>query len=380
MNTLTLGDCESQIQTDPFPHFVTFLPEVRASKSLFEKSLYIDGLWKLHEESFYSQWENSKPVASVDSLHVFCSEAWISEVRQYVEQALQCELCDEYKINLLRLEAGQSINIHNDSPLLGYETHRVLVYLTDLEDDFQGGELVLFRSRDSSSIATAYRPRAGLIFGFEASNTSFHGVMPVTKGSRLALQYYFWHRGNDPQVENILRSFLVKGIEMWEQLDVATFFYRRLCSQKTLQLAHGNNSLIEHLRETAALLHAFGSDESVCLAGLVHSVEGTKNFSANGSLDAILVGYAHSDEVVKMVRLFSNLKDDRDLLNVILTDQIYGDRLLQIWWANVLSSKCHIAFSKQRYREELRVYRNTRSSLVALNNLLDSIYFAKEAL
>lgn len=374
MKPLHLEEKNLVVERKPFPHFVGFVPAVGDLKPEWEEAVNNEALWKLHEASFYTQRENALPVEEVPALSAFFSEDWLSRLRVLVENSLNCKLSEKIKINLLRLDGGNSINVHNDSPKCGYETHRVLIYLSNYRDEFKGGELVLFSSRDPQSIEAAYRPRAGMIFGFEASNNSFHAVMPVNVGSRLAVQYYFWHEGNDADIATLLQEVLSTSLKDWNTCESARQVYESLLTDEQLDLPHGDTRLIDHLVETSALLYGFGAQEDVYLAGLVHSVSGTKNFKAHGSLTRAVGHHNQYNQIKRLVELFRDIKDSRDLVQLVLNNSQLGEKVLEIWWANVLSSKIHITFSKQRYREEQEVFNNINCTLPKLRNFLEEIY------
>jgi hypothetical protein len=362
------------VSYDPFPHFVGFVTDLSLQKERLNKFFEDEFHWNLRVRSFYSQWENAIPIEKCELLSPFWSKEWLECIRDTVESRLKCNLAPPVKINLIRLTEGQSINIHNDSPKLGFETHRVLVYLADAGPDFSGGELVLFRENHPSCAAAAFHPKAGVVIGFEASNSSYHCVMPITSGNRYAIQYYFWASGNQPEIAEKLISTIQNALSSWNNYEPAKPIVKNLESQMNLDLAHGNSNLLNHLAETSALLFFHGADEPICIAGLVHSVGGTKNFAANGDLTQALSHRSDASEIISLVKCYADITDSEDLIRLMEEDPNKGERVLQIWWANVLSSKAHITFSKKRHDEERRVFLRTQVKLDSMRALLAEIY------
>ena len=46
---------------------------------------------------------------------------------------------------------------------------------------------------------------------------------------------------------------------------------------------HSGGALLEHLRETHDLLHAWGNDQAVCIGGLFHSIYGTQSYQTQSA-------------------------------------------------------------------------------------------------
>ncbi len=358
----------------PFPHFVGMVPDLLENLNTLQQIQSEKQFWKLHEASFYSQWENSTAVESIPGLQQFCTPETLNFLMMLVERSFDCKLSNIFRVNLLRLEPGQRISVHNDSPQLGYETHRVLIYLSSSIGNFTGGELVLFSDQHGSTAQCAYKPQCGMIFGFEASNTSYHGVMPVLDGCRMAIQYYFWHQGNEPHITQRLNDISKKSIELFPFDNDSKKIQAALRMDNRLAVRHGRGTLVDHLIETSAILNYFGAPKETCLAGLVHSVEGTGNIVVHGSLHDILGGVVSAPEVISLVKNYQAISHGAELKRLLTDAPNIGIEVLRIWWANVISSKRNIAFSKNRHQEEIEVTRLGPTGLSDLDSFIMQIY------
>ena len=91
---------------------------------------------------------------------------------------------------LIRYMDGDGVGLHNDFDEADDESHRIVVHFHAREQG-RGGELVLFRTRDESDIATIITPITNRAMAFCISETSYHGVADVTDGERFTLSYSF---------------------------------------------------------------------------------------------------------------------------------------------------------------------------------------------
>ncbi len=84
------------------------------------------------------------------------------------------------------------------------------------------------------------------------------------------------------------------------------------------RVPHSGRTLLDHLRGTYELLTQWGSNEATCVAGLFHSVYGTKTF-AHSLLDHSQRGYVRSligAEAEQLVFLFSITDRDSFFENI----------------------------------------------------------------
>ena len=99
--------------------------------------------------------------------------------------------------------------------------------------------------------------------------------------------------------------------------DKAFFSYLR--EQLTDSVAHAKGTLYEHLLGTYTLLKAWGADETVCRAGLFHSVYGTNVFTThsipltNRTKVAALIG----KDAEHLAFLFSRIERPERLLETL---------------------------------------------------------------
>ncbi len=151
-----------------------------------------DAKWVLAETSFYEQYEirfhelplpvQLQPLVSVET---------IDYLRDTVGGLLGLMLEPFTEITAHRLDAGQTIRIHNDHRPDG-EICRFLIQLNRGWSDEQGGFLMLFRGPEPDSLESIVSPQSGSAFGFHISEQSHHAVSKVHGGHRFTMVYSFY--------------------------------------------------------------------------------------------------------------------------------------------------------------------------------------------
>jgi hypothetical protein len=111
-------------------------------------------------------------------------------------------LTDQVHITAQRMECGQSVGIHSDQPLLGYEIARLVVQLNKDWTSSKGGNLELLEAREGSAIQII-EPHHNHSFGFVLHPTSYHRVSKVYE-SRWSVVFNFWHPANTPDFASVV--------------------------------------------------------------------------------------------------------------------------------------------------------------------------------
>jgi len=188
------------VETSPFRHFTieNFVDADVASALL---------RWFEHE----ADW-NAKSIAglgtlsSVDlhtselghQLGFFTGEPFLSHVRRQMSELFGKKLEGFVDLTANRMTQSQEIGLHNDISTLPPAfrfTHRLVVYLNHQYSEEHGGVL---RLTDAPSPSRSARPQKRILpvhrcaFGFEISESSYHAIEPVRKGTRYNLSFTFY--------------------------------------------------------------------------------------------------------------------------------------------------------------------------------------------
>jgi hypothetical protein len=188
------------VETSPFRHFTiqNFIDEDVAASLL---------LWFEQE----ADWD-AKSIAglgtlsSVDlhtselgrHLDFLTGEPFLSYVRRQMSELFATELDGFVDLTGNRMMQGQEIGLHNDVSTLPPAfrfTHRLVLYLNHQYSEEYGGVLRLMNalaSPESASVQKRILPVHRSAFGFEISDSSYHAIEPVRKGTRYNLSFTFY--------------------------------------------------------------------------------------------------------------------------------------------------------------------------------------------
>lgn len=267
----------------PFPHIVV--------GRLFEETSCQELLnwlengvpWIFHQSHFYQQLECNLKSASVppSCQRLFSQEA-LAFLRSFMEEAFSVELSDQMTIIAHKLLPGYCIGIHNDAPDPGMEKYRLVVHLSRDHAEANGGHLVFYRGKEPDAVDRVFAPVFNTAVGFELSDSSYHSVKTVEKGVRYTVIYSFWMKQaavagegrslpNPPQLASRTDS---PGLSSTVR-EVLVGLLRAL----GVDQSPGSEQL-DHLMGTCRFLERWRCCQSLCIAGLFHSVYGTETFKA----------------------------------------------------------------------------------------------------
>jgi hypothetical protein len=145
-------------------------------------------------------------------------KCFLRECTQEIPRKLLCELTsrmreitglpltDDVQVTAQRVMPGQSIGVHSDRPLLGYEFARLVIHLNAGWQPGHGGLLELFERPDTAP-AEQLGPRHNVAFGFTLHTNSHHGVTEVTRVRR-SVVFNFWHAANSPDLDRAVGALL----------------------------------------------------------------------------------------------------------------------------------------------------------------------------
>jgi Rps23 Pro-64 3,4-dihydroxylase Tpa1-like proline 4-hydroxylase len=188
------------VETSPFRHFTieNFIDEDLAS-------------WLLRWFEQEAAW-NAKSIAglgtlsSVDlhtselgpRLDFLTGDPFLSHVRRHMSELFGTKLEGFVDLTANRMTQSQEIGLHNDVstlPLAFQFTHRLVLYLNHHYSEEYGGALRLANTLSKSESAPAQKrilPVHRCAFGFEISESSYHAIEPVRKGTRYNLSFTFY--------------------------------------------------------------------------------------------------------------------------------------------------------------------------------------------
>ena len=232
------------------------------------------------------------------------AESTIAGLRQLLETQFGVRL-DHSHVSVVahRLVAGDFIGEHNDRPLNGTETHRVIVHVGC--DAVTGGTLILGRAGTQLTVAAEDR----LVVAFPLSGYSFHEVRPVLSGTRDTIVYSFWaaetvEDNGDPAAHDDLPR------DVMNLLTERGAFALRHRSKHHDDLRGG--TLGDHLIAVSDRLRRWQLPEPVVVAGLLHSVYGPVGFSQQliSRTERDAVRSAAGCQAERLAFLFSALERD----------------------------------------------------------------------
>ena len=188
------------VETSPFRHFTieNFIDEDLASSLLrwFEQEAdwnakSIAGLGTLSSVDLHT----SELGLRLDFL---TGDPFLSHVRRNMSELFATELEGFVDLTANRMTRGQEIGLHNDVSTLPPAfrfTHRLVLYLNHNYSEEYGGALRLANTLSKSQSAPVQKrilPVHRSAFGFEISDSSYHAIEPVLKGTRYNLSFTFY--------------------------------------------------------------------------------------------------------------------------------------------------------------------------------------------
>lgn len=182
----------------PFPHVTgtTRIPEQQLQMwaTLFEDH----HPWQHRTESFYA--------CALRDVTLNIEEVWCVRLRRAVSELLDIPLLPLVTVTAQQMKNGQSIGVHSDQPLLGYETARLVLQLNHEWKEGDGGCLALYAEQQGAQIVS-HPPRWNSSTVFLLHPDSYHGVSE-TQRIRNSLVFNFWHPGNAPELKEVVHAWM----------------------------------------------------------------------------------------------------------------------------------------------------------------------------
>jgi len=131
-------------------------------------------------------------------LDFLTGEPFLSHVRRHMSELFGTKLEGFVDLTANRMTQSQEIGLHNDVSTLPPAfrfTHRLVIYLNHQYSEEHGGALRLANTLSKSQLAPSQKrilPVHRSAFGFEISESSYHAIEPVRKGTRYNLSFTFY--------------------------------------------------------------------------------------------------------------------------------------------------------------------------------------------
>lgn len=215
----------------------------------FETLFSEDCEWQRREGGFYR--------CSLRDVTRELSPVLLSALRSRMVQITGLPLAERVQVTAQRLSGGQSIGVHSDHSLVGYELLRLVLQLNADWRTEDGGLLELYESPNLPAVVTI-EPRYDVAFGFVLHEGSMHGVTEACKPRR-SMVFNFWHLANSPELGDTVRDLF--GAANFAELPGAVDASAAWAEARLSEEATFSASLI------AWALHLWGYDEATVVAG-----------------------------------------------------------------------------------------------------------------
>lgn len=343
----------------PYKYFV--FEDIFLSDEVYKIEQFLSHsiLWKLHIEDFYEQYEHKMSRKNEDEYLFF---KYGENIKKLLEEGFNVQLSHDYEIVAHKLIEGQHISIHNDSPILGRETHRLVVNLNKDFTDENGGHFYICSERNSNSIEKILRPVSNTGFAFEACKNSYHAVGKVLKQERISLVYSFWHIGNTPGIKANIEKIILTAVKEFSSLvkkQDSDFLHDMKFDSIILQ----SNNLIDHFIETYSLLKYWKNDDITSELGLFHSILGTIYFRVDKDADDRIKNHLRNrKKLLSLIEKYAVFDINKITLPISKTQEI----LINVYFANLITGKKNARFTPAIWNSERLLFQRYYKYLTPL--------------
>jgi len=231
-----------------------------------EKVFLHDGDWQHRDGAFYR--------CALRDVTAELPTDFLDEVTHRMREITGLPLVDRILVTAQTMTPGQSIGIHSDRPLLGYESVRLVVQLNPNWQAEHGGVLQLFASDEGEGeVLAEIHPLFNAAFGFVLNEHSYHAVTQVTQ-PRHSLVFNFWHAANTAELAAHVQALFANlhFSELPASLNPVITAAEQALPEDTTLLAG----------TTAIALRRWGYDDTTLMAGYQYST-GVPTQAAKGS-------------------------------------------------------------------------------------------------
>ena len=326
----------------PYRHWTCESAVCRSALSDVGDWIRRSAAWRRNVGPFYDQFDCQNVLGPASP---FCGLLPSTErYCQLIEELTGDSVQHILHVGLHLLVPGQAIGLHSDAPAGGRETHRIVLMLGSL-GNLVGGEFVLASGEGHTSSFGGYEHSPGAALLLPLQSGAKHAVSNIRDGLRFSAVLSFW--ASDVEGADVPRASAAHASTDPPRWQVILEVLRR-CGHAAR--VHSGGSLVAHLFGTYEILRSWGCAHEVCLAGLCHSVYGTRRFAGQvfgdrerGGLRSLI-----GDRAEELVKVYSRL-DCRVLRRRVLDARRLTDRdhaLLAIDIANELEQVPRLGLDK----------------------------------
>jgi hypothetical protein len=188
----------------------------------------------------------------------------LRDIAGRVREITRHPLTDAVQVTAQQVEPGQSIGVHSDRPLLGYEFVRLVLQLNAGWRPPHGGVLELYASPDEPAVVRL-DPTYDVAFGFVLHENSHHGVTEVSR-LRRSMVFNFWHVANSPELRDAVHNLFADArfselpsalnpLAEWAELQLPedTTYHASLAALALHRLGYGDTTVVAAYRHSAGL-------------------------------------------------------------------------------------------------------------------------------
>ena len=237
----------------PFEYFLCTGALGVENCATFERLFAVKNGWQHRDGTFYS--------CSLRDATIELPTTLLDGVLRRMRQITTLPLMDAVQVTAQQVETGQSIGVHSDRPMLGYEFARLVLQLNAGWRPEHGGLLQLYESPDRPA-AVRLEPNYDVAFGFVLHEDSYHSVTEVSRPRR-SLVFNFWHAANSPELVVAVRTLF------------ADIHFSELPSTLNSLVESAESRLPEdvtfHASLAALAVHRWGYGDATVVAAYRHS-------------------------------------------------------------------------------------------------------------
>jgi len=187
-----LDASEVETDADPFPYLIAAPALAPAQADAFLHWLEATPDWHLNDGGFYAAFEcDLARRKAPDRIANLFSPAALAALEEQATRMFGLPLVLSGAIAAHRMDVGQGIGVHTDTPRPEEETHRLVIILARNQDAAAGGHFVLLSGRRPAS-ARRFIPLAhNTAIAFPLTEASFHAVTTLRSGCRFSIVFSF---------------------------------------------------------------------------------------------------------------------------------------------------------------------------------------------
>jgi hypothetical protein len=331
----------------------------------FVDYLYEATKWYSHEKVFHDKYKAHFDLIDFEKQDLL-NHAWVKEdstvyqLKSFIEQQFNINLEETHAVCVNKFVEGQSVEIHNDAPQVGYSSHRFIVNLNKNYEDANGGHFYVLNA--NREIKEIIRPIINTGFAFESSTESYHAISKIKEQNRFSLVYTFWHKGN----KHILKEELGTKLNNLKEEEIKNPSALLLqCLEESEELGiqnerYHNSNLLEYATDTYTILKQWNFNDEICVTGFL------RVFYYHGIIDKLKI---------KQSTIFLSEYLDDFIKSTPEPLETQSELIQILYFAHVIAIKRITYFTSENWQKELATLRGINNILPAkAKELYELIY------